>query len=79
MTVLQRSLKDAGISDCSIHLDCETSALFVVLTGEADDRGWTTSPRSRSCGAGGAHMADILAPNPDGSPVVTPLETVFHA
>jgi L-rhamnose mutarotase len=25
-----------------------------------------------------AHMADIMATNPDGSPVAVPLETVFH-
>jgi L-rhamnose mutarotase len=25
-----------------------------------------------------AHMADIMATSPDGSPVVTPLEPMFH-
>jgi L-rhamnose mutarotase len=25
-----------------------------------------------------AHMADIMETNPDGSPAVVPLETVFH-
>lgn len=70
-------LKDAGVSDYSIHFDDETNILFGVLwrtdTHRMDDlpshpvmqRWWT-------------HMADIMETHTDGEPVSVPLETVFH-
>lgn len=70
-------LKEAGISDYSIFLDEETGMLFAVLrrthrhkmdllpTQEVMRRWW-------------AYMADLMATNPDGSPVTLPLRRVFH-
>ncbi|GAB4515084.1 MAG: L-rhamnose mutarotase [Roseibium sp.] len=71
-------LKDAGISDYSIHLDRETGALFGVLWRE-DGHKMADLPNHPVMKKWWAHMADIMASNDDdNSPVVTELETVFH-
>jgi L-rhamnose mutarotase len=70
-------LRAAGISDYSIHLDRETSTLFAVLwrrSGHAMD----DLPHEPLMRQWWDAMADIMETNADGSPVVTPLETVFH-
>ena len=70
-------LREAGISDYSIHLDRETGLLFGVL--------WRRDDHTMDDLAGHPvmrrwwdHMADIMETNPDNSPVAVPLETVFH-
>ncbi|XOV91040.1 MAG: L-rhamnose mutarotase [Bacteroidota bacterium] len=74
---LESLLKEAGISDYSIFLDEETNILFAVqkvsdagstksLTDEAIMKKWWD------------YMADIMAINPDNSPVVKELEQVFY-
>jgi L-rhamnose mutarotase len=70
-------LREAGVSDYSIHLDCETGTLFGVLWRRDDHRmdDLTNHPVMRRWWD---HMADIMATNPDKSPVAVPLETVFH-
>ena len=70
-------LKDAGVSDYSIHLDPETLILFGVLWRRAD-HGMDALPAHPVMQRWWAHMADLMATNPDGSPVVRPLVTVFH-
>ena len=76
-TELAKLLKDAGISDYSIFLDPETLALFGVqklapgnsaeeLSGKAIMRKWWD------------YMKDIMDTNPDGSPLCTDLQEVFH-
>lgn len=70
-------LRDAGISDYSIHLDAETDVLFAVLWRE-ENHGMEDLPDSAVMQRWWAHMADIMDTHPDGQPVVTPLETVFH-
>jgi len=70
-------LKDAGISDYSIHLDRETGILFGVLWRE-DGHTMADLPKHPVMQKWWAHMADIMASNDDNSPVVTELETVFH-
>jgi L-rhamnose mutarotase len=70
-------LKGAGISDYSIHLDPATHALFAVLW-RSDDHGMDDLPAHPVMRRWWAHMADLMATNPDGSPVVYPLTTVFH-
>ena len=74
---LSALLKDAGISDYSIHLDRETSTLFAVM--------WQADPAAPNDLASHPvmrrwwdHMADIMVTNPDGSPYERSLETVFH-
>ncbi len=74
---LKRLLKEAGISDYAIFLDEETNTLFAVqkvaensarqhLKGEEVVKRWWD------------FMADIMAVNPDNSPVTKPLERVFY-
>jgi L-rhamnose mutarotase len=70
-------LKEAGISDYSIHLDHETNILFGVLWRE-DDHTMDNLPKHPVVKKWWAHMADIMATEPDNKPVVTSLETVFH-
>jgi L-rhamnose mutarotase len=70
-------LKAAGISDYSIHLDPETHVLFAVLW-RSDDHGMDDLPAHPVMKRWWAHMADLMETNPDGSPVVRPLTTVFH-
>ncbi len=70
-------LRDAGISDYSIHLDPETNLLFGVLW-RADDHQMDSLPETKVMQRWWAHMADIMETHPDNKPVVTELETVFH-
>lgn len=70
-------LKEAGISDYSIHLDRETGTLFGVLW-RRDDHGMDALPLSPIMQRWWAHMADIMETKPDNEPVAVPLETVFH-
>ncbi len=70
-------LKDAGVSDYSIHLDPETDILFGVLW-RTDDHGMAALPDHPVMKRWWAHMADIMRTNPDSSPVAVPLDPVFH-
>jgi L-rhamnose mutarotase len=70
-------LKDAGVSDYSIHLDRETNALFGVLW-RADGHRMDDLPKSPLMRRWWAHMADIMATRGDNEPEVVPLVTVFH-
>lgn len=70
-------LHAAGISDYSIHLDRETHTLFGVLT-RPKTHGMADLPHHPVMKRWWAHMADIMASNPDNSPVATDLVTVFH-
>ena len=70
-------LHEAGISDYSIFLDPETNALFAVLRRTADHR-MDTLPDHAVMQRWWAFMGDIMATNRDGSPVVVPLQPVFH-
>jgi L-rhamnose mutarotase len=70
-------LKDAGVSDYSIHLDEETGTLFGVLW-RADDHRMDDLPNAPVMRKWWAHMADIMETNADNEPVSVPLESVFH-
>ena len=70
-------LKEAGISDYAIFLDRETSSLFAVLRRSAD-HGMDRLPQNELMQRWWAMMSDIMATNPDGSPVSAPLEPMFH-
>ena len=70
-------LKDAGISDYSIHLDRETNILFGVLW-RLDDHQMDDLPTHDVMKKWWAHMADIMDSHSDNEPVVTDLATVFH-
>jgi L-rhamnose mutarotase len=70
-------LRRAGIRDYSIFLDPESHTLFAVLRREAG-HGMDRLPAEAVMRRWWAHMADIMATNPDGSPVTRPLRRVFH-
>jgi L-rhamnose mutarotase len=74
---LAQLLKEVGIEDYSIHLDRGTGTLFAVLWRPVDHR-MNDLPGHPVMKRWWAHMADIMATNPDNSPVQTPLVTVFH-
>jgi L-rhamnose mutarotase len=70
-------LRQAGVSDYSIHLDRETGLLFGVLW-RRDDHTMDDLPSHPVMRRWWDHMADIMETNPDNSPFAVPLETVFH-
>lgn len=70
-------LRDAGVQDYSIHLDPETDALFAVLW-RTDDHRMDDLPAHPVMRRWWAHMADIMATQPDGAPVAVPLVPMFH-
>ncbi len=70
-------LKDAGISDYSIHLDPEANLLFGVLW-RTDGHAMDSLPESPVMQRWWAHMADIMETRDDNEPVAVPLETLFH-
>ena len=70
-------LKQAGVSDYSIHLDPDTLILFGVLW-RTDDHGMGDLPSHPVMQRWWAHMADIMRTNPNNEPVATPLVPVFH-
>lgn len=74
---LVKLLKDAGVSDYSIHFDAETNALFGVLW-RRDGHGMDALPDHPVMKRWWAHMADIMQTHPDNEPVAIALETVFH-
>lgn len=74
---LVQLLKDAGVSDYSIHLDEATGTLFGVLW-RSDDHGMEALPDKPVMQRWWAHMADIMETHPGDEPVATPLTPVFH-
>lgn len=70
-------LKEAGVSDYSIHLDPETLILFGVLWRRAD-HGMDALPAHPVMQRWWAHMADIMATKRDNEPIATPLVPLFH-
>ncbi|WP_088342583.1 MULTISPECIES: L-rhamnose mutarotase [Rhodomicrobium] len=70
-------LRDAGISDYSIHFDAETNVLFGVLW-RRDGHKMAMLPEHQLMRRWWRRMADIMETKPDNEPVVIPLETVFH-
>lgn len=74
---LSSLLKDAGISDYSIFLDEETNILFAVLS-RTENHSMDELPSTEIMQRWWSFMGDIMATNPDGSPVVTPLSKMFH-
>jgi L-rhamnose mutarotase len=70
-------LREAGVSDYSIHFDQETNSLFGVLW-RRDGHTMADLPNHPVMRKWWAHMADIMQTRPDNEPVAVPLETVFH-
>ena len=74
---LSALLREAGVSDYSIHLDEETNLLFGVLW-RRDDHTMAALPDHTVMKRWWAHMADIMQTKPDNEPVAVPLVTVFQ-
>lgn len=70
-------LREAGVSDYSIHFDQETNSLLGVLW-RRDGHTMADLPNHPVMRKWWAHMADIMQTRPDNEPVAVPLETVFH-
>lgn len=70
-------LRDAGVSDYSIHLDPETDLLIGVLIRD-DNHGMDALPDHPVMQKWWAHMADIMETNDTNAPVAVPLTRVFH-
>ncbi|MEJ8472833.1 L-rhamnose mutarotase [Roseibium algae] len=70
-------LKEAGVSDYSIHLDRQTSALFGVLWRSAEHK-MDVLPLDPVIQKWWAYMADIMETKSDNEPIAVPLETVFQ-
>jgi len=70
-------LREAGVSNYSIHLDPETDILFAYLE-RRDDHTMDALPAHPVMRRWWEHMKDIMRSNPDGSPVTEPLEEMFY-
>ncbi|MBS1511518.1 MAG: L-rhamnose mutarotase [Bacteroidetes bacterium] len=70
-------LKETGISEYSIFLDESTNSLFGVLKA-TDPSLLENLPAQPVMQRWWNYMADIMASNPDHSPVSIPLEEVFY-
>jgi len=70
-------LRDAGVSDYSIHLDRETGHLFGVLW-RSDDHRMDELPSHPVMQRWWAYMKDIMDSNPDNSPVSVEMKEVFY-
>lgn len=74
---LETLLKKTGIEDYSIYLDEETNSLFGILK-VADEKQMADLPGHPVMKKWWAYMKDIMATNPDNSPVSVPLKEVFY-
>lgn len=74
---LSELLKQAGVSDYSIHLDEETNLLFGVLW-RRDDHAMADLPRHPVMQKWWAYMADIMETKPTTSPSPYPSRPSFR-
>ena len=74
---LSELLRNSGISNYSIFLDERTHTLFAYLERDEDHK-MDALPEQPIMRKWWAYMGDVMATNPDGSPVVTPLVELFH-
>ena len=70
-------LQHSGIANYSIHLDRETMTLFGYLE-RSDTHTMSDLPNHPVMKKWWAYMGDIMATNPDGSPVAIPLTETFY-
>ncbi|SFQ68130.1 L-rhamnose mutarotase [Hymenobacter arizonensis] len=74
---LTAALQQAGIRDYSIYLDAASGVLFAVQK-RTEDHTTAELPSTEIMKRWWAYMADLMDTNPDHSPVVQPLQRVFH-
>lgn len=74
---LSELLTKAGVKDYSIFLEESSGCLFAVHW-LAEPNNLSTLPEQDIMKKWWAYMGDIMETNPDNSPVVKPLQKVFH-
>ena len=74
---LHQLLKEAGVSEYSIFLDEETDILFAFQKVEGDG-GSQDLGQTEIVQKWWKYMSDIMASNPDNSPVTKPLTELFY-
>ncbi len=74
---LKSLLGETGVRNYSIFLDADANVLFAYLE-RADDHRMDELPDHPVMRRWWAFMKDIMAANPDGSPLTAPLAEVFH-
>ncbi|MBB1379319.1 L-rhamnose mutarotase [Pseudoalteromonas sp. SR43-2] len=70
-------LKNAGVSDYSIFHEPSSNTLFAVLK-RTNNHTMDNLPLTPVVKKWWAFMSEIMETNSDNSPVVTPLQQVFH-
>ena len=74
---LQTVLKEHGVSNYSIFLDCRTDQLFGYAEIESKSL-WEQIAQTEVCQRWWSYMKDLMLTNPDDSPMTTELDEVFH-
>jgi L-rhamnose mutarotase len=74
---LESTLKAHGVHNYSIFLDRAGHKLFAYVEIE-DEARWRAIARTDVCRRWWAAMKDVMATNPDNSPVAVELGEVFH-
>lgn len=74
---LEQVLKEHGVTSYSIFLHAQTLQLFGYAEIESEAR-WEAIARTPVCQRWWTHMQDLMATNPDHSPVSQDLQEVFH-
>ena len=74
---LSALLRQAGISNYSIHLDSETHLLFAYLE-RRKDHSMDALPGHPVMRRWWDYMKDLMQTHPDGSPKAEPLRELFH-
>ena len=74
---LEQVLREHGVRRYSIFLDPATNELFAYAEIESEER-WAAIASTEVCRRWWQHMKDLMPSNPDGSPVATDLQEVFH-
>jgi L-rhamnose mutarotase len=74
---LEQTLKEHGVHNYSIFLDADTHQLFAYVELEDEER-WNRIAETPDCRRWWTYMKDIMASNPDDSPIAKDLREVFH-
>src|SRR3954453_16824352 len=74
---LKQLLKESGISNYSLFLDERTNGLFAILHAE-DPPKLDALPATPVMQKWWKHMAEVMAANPDNSPVPVEIKVVFY-
>ena len=74
---LERVLREHGVKSYSICLDSQSRQLFAYAEIENEER-WAAIAETEVCKRWWASMRELMASNPDSSPVSVELREVFH-